>query len=188
MWDWNVPANRVKAWDFLPHFLLRSYRSSCPHWVHWSGHERWSRAHGTDMNRVLKDVFCVLFRWVRCIWETCLFAWWLATTLQWLVSLTVEMFIWSLNSHNERLFPSKFWLNLIYLTSIPAGSGCTIFRARGLMSKAFDVLAKMDWPKADFAEGRKPENPEKSFKFFWESTRGYTQVVTHPAITPSDRA
>ena len=30
------PANRVKAWDFLPHFLLCSYRSSYPHWVHWS--------------------------------------------------------------------------------------------------------------------------------------------------------
>ena len=30
------PANRVNAWDFLPHFLLRSYRSSYPHWVHWS--------------------------------------------------------------------------------------------------------------------------------------------------------
>ena len=34
-WDWNLPANRVKAWDFLPHFLLRSYRSSYQHWVHW---------------------------------------------------------------------------------------------------------------------------------------------------------
>ena len=37
VWDWNLPANRVEAWDFLPHFLLRSYRSSYPHWVHWSG-------------------------------------------------------------------------------------------------------------------------------------------------------
>ena len=35
VWDWNLPANRVKAWDFLRHFLLRSYRSSYPHWVHW---------------------------------------------------------------------------------------------------------------------------------------------------------
>ena len=35
MWDWNLPTNRVKAWDFLPHFLLRSYRSSYQHWVHW---------------------------------------------------------------------------------------------------------------------------------------------------------
>ena len=34
VWDWNLPANRVKAWDFLPHFLLRSYRSSFPHRVH----------------------------------------------------------------------------------------------------------------------------------------------------------
>ena len=32
VWDWNLPANRVKAWDFLPHFLFRSY----PHWVHWT--------------------------------------------------------------------------------------------------------------------------------------------------------
>ena len=56
----------------------------------------------------------------------------------------------------------------------------------------------------DFTEGGKPENPEKnprstretnynksthmSSKFFSGSTRGYTQVVTHPAITPSDRA
>ena len=55
----------------------------------------------------------------------------------------------------------------------------------------------------DFAEGRKPENPEKnprstgetnynnsthvSSKFFWESVRGYTQVVTHPAIIPPDQ-
>ena len=29
-WDWNLPANRVKAWDFL----LRSYCSSYQHWVH----------------------------------------------------------------------------------------------------------------------------------------------------------
>ena len=36
MWDWNLPANRVKAWDFLPHFLLRSYRSSYQHSVHCS--------------------------------------------------------------------------------------------------------------------------------------------------------
>ena len=35
MWDWNLPANHVKAWDFLPHFLFRSYHSSYPHWVHW---------------------------------------------------------------------------------------------------------------------------------------------------------
>ena len=35
MWDWNLPANRIKAWDFLPHFLLRTYRSSYPHWVYW---------------------------------------------------------------------------------------------------------------------------------------------------------
>ena len=35
MWDWNLPGNRVKAWDFLPHFLLRSYRSNYQHWVHW---------------------------------------------------------------------------------------------------------------------------------------------------------
>ena len=35
VWDWNLPANRVKAWDFLPHFLFRSYRSSYQHWVHW---------------------------------------------------------------------------------------------------------------------------------------------------------
>ena len=55
---------------------------------------------------------------------------------------------------------------------------------------------------AVFTEGGKPENPEKNprstgetnnknnsahtnSKFFGESTRGYTQVVTHPAITPS---
>ena len=52
--------------------------------------------------------------------------------------------------------------------------------------------------------GGKPENTEKnpwsmgetkynncihmSSTFFWESARGYAQVVTHPAITPSDRA
>ena len=35
MWDWNLPANGVKACYFLPHFLLRSYRSSYQHWVHW---------------------------------------------------------------------------------------------------------------------------------------------------------
>ena len=35
MWDWNLPANRVKVWDVLPHILLLSYRSSYPHWVHW---------------------------------------------------------------------------------------------------------------------------------------------------------
>ena len=50
----------------------------------------------------------------------------------------------------------------------------------------------------DFTEGEKPENPEKNqlqqlhslhkFQVFWESTRGYTQVVTHPAITPPARA
>ena len=56
----------------------------------------------------------------------------------------------------------------------------------------------------DFTEGGNPENPEKnprstgeanynnsthiSSKFFWESTQGFTKVVTHPAITPSDRA
>ena len=22
MWDWNLPSNRVKAWDFLPHFCF----------------------------------------------------------------------------------------------------------------------------------------------------------------------
>ena len=38
--DWNLPANRVKAWDFLPHFLLRSYRSSYQHWVHWTKETR----------------------------------------------------------------------------------------------------------------------------------------------------
>ena len=37
VWDWNLPANCVKAWDFLPHFLLRSYHSSYQHWVHWVG-------------------------------------------------------------------------------------------------------------------------------------------------------
>ena len=26
------------------------------------------------------------------------------------------------------------------------------------------------------------------FQVFWESAQGYTQVVIHPAITPSDRA
>ena len=57
----------------------------------------------------------------------------------------------------------------------------------------------MDQAKVDFVEGGKPENPEKnpskharetnynsthmSSKLFWESTRGYTQVVTPPAIT-----
>ena len=66
------------------------------------------------------------------------------------------------------------------------------------------------WPnallqaKVDFAEGGKLENPKKnpwstgevnynnsthmSSKFFWESAQGYTQVVTHPATTLSDRA
>ena len=29
VWDWNLPANRVKVWDLL----LRSYRSSYPHRV-----------------------------------------------------------------------------------------------------------------------------------------------------------
>ena len=28
VWDWNLPGNRVKARDLLPHFLLRSYRST----------------------------------------------------------------------------------------------------------------------------------------------------------------
>ena len=45
--------------------------------------------------------------------------------------------------------------------------------------------------------GEKPSKHERDqlqqlysheFQVFWESTRGYTQVVTHPAITPSDRA
>ena len=56
----------------------------------------------------------------------------------------------------------------------------------------------------DFTEGGKPENPEKTprsaaesncnnsthaHKFqVRESTRGYTQVVTHPAISRSDQA
>ena len=62
----------------------------------------------------------------------------------------------------------------------------------------------MDYAKVDFAEGEKPENPEKnpssteetnynnsthtSSKFFWEWTRSYTQVVTHPAVTSSNQA
>ena len=61
----------------------------------------------------------------------------------------------------------------------------------------------MDLAEVDFMEGGKPDNSEKnvrskgdtnynnstymSFKLFWVY-RGYTQVVTHTVITPSDRA
>ena len=63
----------------------------------------------------------------------------------------------------------------------------------------------MDEAKVDFTEGGEPENPgEKPSKHERDqlqqlyshefqvilriNTRGYTQVVTHPAITPSDQA
>ena len=52
VWDWNLSANRVKAWDL---FLLRSYRSSYQHWVHWS-YPDWCYATMVYVVRILEVI------------------------------------------------------------------------------------------------------------------------------------